>query len=114
MDVKTNKASCSWYPVEEHVRCGCCYLSAADCGAPKVYNPRKCSCQCPNIEDRRDCKVRKGMDVCQSLTECCKSYRFIGKFPIFGYRLSIDRFWRSISKIYSRISEYTKLDKNER
>ncbi|XP_073967529.1 PDGF- and VEGF-related factor 1 isoform X2 [Choristoneura fumiferana] len=38
-NVKTNKETCSSYPVEEHVSCQCCTGSPGDCAAPRVFNP---------------------------------------------------------------------------
>lgn len=78
-NAETRKETCATYPVEEHVSCGCCNKEASDCASPRVYVPRKCSCQCPNMEERRDClkKVRKTMDVVCTLypvrTACSQS-----------------------------------------
>ncbi|XP_045459544.1 uncharacterized protein LOC123670080 [Melitaea cinxia] len=65
-DLSTSKDTCTTIKVEVHESCGCCSSSSSDCGAPKVFDPRKCSCHCPNKEERRNClkKVRRMMDVC--------------------------------------------------
>ncbi|OWR45533.1 hypothetical protein KGM_216021 [Danaus plexippus plexippus] len=64
-NLKTEKETCTTYEVEVHESCGCCTTLPRDCVAPRVFNPRKCSCQCPNMDDRRKCpsKVGRMMDV---------------------------------------------------
>ncbi|XP_012547432.1 uncharacterized protein LOC114242971 isoform X1 [Bombyx mandarina] len=68
----TNKESCATYAVEEHVKCGCCALSPDHCVSPRVFNPRKCSCHCPNIEDRRECVKKTDMTWNRAHCKCEK------------------------------------------
>ncbi|GBP54149.1 hypothetical protein EVAR_46515_1 [Eumeta japonica] len=57
---ETNKESCAWYTVEEHVECGCsCPLAAEGCATPRVLNERKCACECPNTRERRTCLAKE-------------------------------------------------------
>ncbi|XP_061706449.1 uncharacterized protein LOC133517247 isoform X1 [Cydia pomonella] len=58
-NMKTGKESCSMYELEEHLSCQCCTGSPESCAASgRVFNPRKCACQCPNLEERRNCLAK--------------------------------------------------------
>ncbi|CAG5005856.1 unnamed protein product [Parnassius apollo] len=75
-NVKTNKETCSTYPVEVHESCGCCALSPEECAAPRVYNPRKCTCQCPNVEEKRSCHRKRNQNMRWNRYKCaCEEKR---------------------------------------
>ncbi|KAL4705713.1 hypothetical protein ACJJTC_019776 [Scirpophaga incertulas] len=69
-NVKTNKESCSTYPVEEHVSCHCCAPSDKKCGENHVFNPRKCICQCSNYEERRSCIRKRNQNMKWNRAKC--------------------------------------------
>ncbi|XP_045492738.1 uncharacterized protein LOC123692125 isoform X1 [Colias croceus] len=72
-NLKTDKYTCSTYAVEVHEKCGCC---VKDCAAPKVFNPRKCSCQCPNLEERRNCLKQRNSNMRWNRSKCvCEAKR---------------------------------------
>ncbi|XP_045763174.1 uncharacterized protein LOC123865964 isoform X1 [Maniola jurtina] len=55
-NLKTLKETCATYPVEVHLTCGCgCDVATRECPSPRIFNPRKCNCQCPNMKERRNC-----------------------------------------------------------
>ncbi|KOB67580.1 PDGF/VEGF-related factor 1 [Operophtera brumata] len=74
-NAKTNKESCAMYPVEEHVSCGCCALEPDKCAPPKVFNRRKCTCQCPNLEERRDCLKQRNLNMKWNRSKCACEQR---------------------------------------
>ncbi|PZC79067.1 uncharacterized protein LOC110375215 isoform X1 [Helicoverpa armigera] len=74
-NAKTNKETCATYPIVEHVSCGCCSLSPEECAAPRVYNPRKCSCQCPNMEERRNCLKKRNQNMRWNRSKCACEQR---------------------------------------
>ncbi|CAG9792244.1 unnamed protein product [Diatraea saccharalis] len=77
-NVKTDKETCSTYPVVEHVSCGCCSGSRTDCGENRVFNPRKCTCQCSNTEERRSCLRQRGQNMRWNRSKCaCEPRRKI-------------------------------------
>ncbi|XP_049864974.1 uncharacterized protein LOC126366087 isoform X2 [Pectinophora gossypiella] len=57
-NVKTNKESCSTYAIEEHLSCGCCAGTPDQCAPPRIYDPRKCACRCPNRKEKRNCRSK--------------------------------------------------------
>ncbi|XP_063823775.1 uncharacterized protein LOC135073522 isoform X1 [Ostrinia nubilalis] len=69
-NAKTNKATCSTYRVEEHEACGCCSASGEKCEENRVFNPRKCSCQCPNMEERRSCLRKRNQNLRWNRSKC--------------------------------------------
>ncbi|KAG6452342.1 hypothetical protein O3G_MSEX007576 [Manduca sexta] len=75
-NAKTNKETCATYPIEEHKSCRCCALSPEKCAAPRVYNPRKCSCTCPNMEERRNCLKKRNQNMRWNRSKCqCEERR---------------------------------------
>ncbi|CAH2092361.1 unnamed protein product [Euphydryas editha] len=69
-DLTTKKDTCTTFNLEVHESCSCCTSSSTDCRAPKVYDPRKCSCQCPNKEERRNCLKKRNMKWIRSKCIC--------------------------------------------
>ncbi|CAG9563219.1 unnamed protein product [Danaus chrysippus] len=75
-NLKTEKETCTTYEVEVHESCGCCTTSPRDCVAPRVFNPRKCSCQCPNMDDRRKCLSKRNQNMRWNRSKCeCEKRR---------------------------------------
>ncbi|XP_026491676.1 uncharacterized protein LOC113397500 isoform X1 [Vanessa tameamea] len=75
-NLKTNKETCSTYSLEVHESCSCCTSSSSDCASPRVYNPRKCSCQCPNMEERRNCLKKRNQNMKWNRSKCiCEKKR---------------------------------------
>ncbi|XP_053600009.1 uncharacterized protein LOC128669296 isoform X1 [Plodia interpunctella] len=68
-NMKTKKDTCATYTVEEHLSCGCCQLSSEECG-DRIFNPRKCSCQCPNTEERRSCLQKRSQNMRWNRSKC--------------------------------------------
>ncbi|XP_047518075.1 balbiani ring protein 3-like isoform X1 [Pieris napi] len=69
-DLKTKRESCSTYEMVVHESCGCCVSGAKECSAPKIFNPRKCSCQCPNMNERRNCLKKRNMNMKWNRSKC--------------------------------------------
>lgn len=69
-DLSTRKDACTTINVEIHESCGCCSSSSSDCGAPRVFDPRKCSCHCPNKEERRNCLKKPNLRWNRSKCTC--------------------------------------------
>ncbi|XP_026748208.1 uncharacterized protein LOC113509117 isoform X1 [Galleria mellonella] len=75
-NVKTKKETCSTYQIEEHRSCGCCNLTPEECGDSRIYNPRKCTCQCPNTEERRNCLRKRNLNMRWNRSKCtCEERR---------------------------------------
>nr|XP_032512427.1 uncharacterized protein LOC116766622 isoform X2 [Danaus plexippus plexippus] len=75
-NLKTEKETCTTYEVEVHESCGCCTTLPRDCVAPRVFNPRKCSCQCPNMDDRRKCPSKRNQNMRWNRSKCeCEKRR---------------------------------------
>ncbi|XP_059059541.1 uncharacterized protein LOC131852823 [Achroia grisella] len=75
-NVKTKKETCSTYQIDEHRSCGCCNLSSGECGMSRIYNPRKCTCQCPNMEERRNCLRKRNQNMRWNRFKCtCEERR---------------------------------------
>ncbi|XP_026327041.1 balbiani ring protein 3-like [Hyposmocoma kahamanoa] len=69
-NVKTNKEACSTYAVEEHLECGCCPGTPQSCQSPRVYDPRKCTCRCPNRKEKRNCRSKPNQIMRWNPSKC--------------------------------------------